>query len=140
MHWNGRKQRAKHFNHGIDSRQSEQYFWINFSNKIQHTHSRPETQELNQARIRQNRTEKEEIKIKILIFEDLLAPSSKLEIWLPHDGRAKPQSRRNSRCKAMKHNFVRWKSTKQVAEDDYGVWNLTGEVTLGFTLGEGELR
>jgi len=40
----------------------------------------------------------------------------------------------------MKHNFVRWKSTKQVAEDDYGVWNLTGEVTLGFTLGEGELR
>ena len=56
------------------------------------------------------------------------------------DGHAKPQSCRNSRCKAMKHNFVRWKSTKQAAEDDYGVWNLTGEVTLGFTLDEGELR
>jgi len=40
----------------------------------------------------------------------------------------------------MKPNFVRWKSTKQAAEDDYGVRNLTGEVTLGFTPGKGELR
>jgi len=40
----------------------------------------------------------------------------------------------------MKHGFVRWKSTEQATEGDYGVQNLTGKVTLGFTLGEGELR
>ncbi|QCD78534.1 hypothetical protein DEO72_LG1g2170 [Vigna unguiculata] len=45
-----------------------------------------------------------------------------------------------SRCKAVKQGFVRWKSTKQATEGDYGVQNLTGKVTLGFSLGEGELR
>ncbi|QCE14856.1 hypothetical protein DEO72_LG11g1862 [Vigna unguiculata] len=58
----------------------------------------------------------------------------------PADGRATLHLLSESRCKAAKHGFVRWKSTKQAAEGDYGVRNVTGEVTLGFTLGEGELR
>jgi len=69
-----------------------------------------------------------------------MLPNHHVPPSIAFDGRAKPHLLSESRCKAVKHGFVRWKSTKQAAEGDYDVQNLTDKVTLGFTLGEGELR
>jgi len=71
-----------------------------FQQQIHHGTDSTETQKTQSSKNKTESNRKEETRTEILIFEDLHAPSSKLELWLPHDesqfGRTLPNSRSRS--------------------------------------------